>query len=216
MPGSTREFKIFVTPAPSMIFHIGLDGCSLIGYHTFAECSIVVELNQSYSPYSTAFDKALPEAFRKVPPKVLDSSTLPEAELPMSTRDAAYTFMDACGLDPSADAVDQLVESFLPALMVMCRRGYDPDGETWRAGGWRGLLHEMRKKTDRLLHRSWLHGRYDPDSALDLMNYAGFYYRLKNAGQPWGDLGEPGSAGPNVDQVSMGDYSSVTAQPDEA
>jgi hypothetical protein len=127
-----------------------------------------------------------------------------------TSKDAAFLFMEACGLDPTPDAVDQLVEAFLPALTVICRRGYDPNGKTWRKGGWRGLLHELRKKTDRLLHRSWLAGRFDPDSALDLMNYGGFYYRLKNQGEPWGDLGEPGSAGTMVDDISMGDYSDLT------
>jgi hypothetical protein len=126
-----------------------------------------------------------------------------------TSRDAAWTFLESVGISATNDAISQLVEAFLPALRIMCRRGYDPDGETWREGGWRGLLHEIRKKTARLMHRSWLGGRFDPDSALDLVNYAGMYYRLKNAGAPWGALGEPGSV-ETIDDVSMGDYSDLT------
>ena len=130
----------------------------------------------------------------------------------MTTRDAAYTFLEACGLTSTNDAVGQLVEAFLPALRIMCERGYDPEGETWREAGWRGLLHEIRKKNTRLHHRSWLRGLFDWDSAVDAINYLGFYIRLKNQGKPWGALGEPGSLSDEGSPVMMGDYSDVSPQ----
>lgn len=129
-----------------------------------------------------------------------------------TSRDAAYTFLESCGLDPTPDSVGQLTEAFLPALRIMCERGYDPNGETWRDAGWRGLLHEIRKKQTRLHHRSWLRALFDWDSAVDMLNYLGFYIRLRNQGPSWGNLGEPGSLAdePNT-EVLMGDYK--TARP---
>ncbi len=128
----------------------------------------------------------------------------------LTVRDAAVEFLDRCSLTPTPDAVDQLVEAFLPALEIMCKRGYDPDGKTWRKAGWRGQLMEIRKKTERLWHRSWLHGAFDHDSAIDLLNYAGFYIRLRASGPSWGEWGEPGSLGAAVSDVSMGHYEEVT------
>jgi hypothetical protein len=130
----------------------------------------------------------------------------------VTTRELAFTFLSGCGLNPTPDAIDQLAEAFLPALRIICERGYDPEGATWRRGGWRGLLLEIDKKRDRLWHRSWLHSRFDPDSSLDGINYNGFYYRLKCSGMPWGTRGEPGSLGADVSPVSMGDYSDLTGQ----
>ena len=121
---------------------------------------------------------------------------------------AAEIFMKECDLVTTPDAIEQLVDAFLPALTVMCKRGYDPNGETWKAGGWRGLLFEIRKKTERMWHRSWVHNRHDDDSPIDLINYAGMYLRLHNQGPSWGKWGEPGSGG-DIDAVSMGDYSEV-------
>jgi hypothetical protein len=128
-----------------------------------------------------------------------------------TTRDAAWTFMEACGLKATNDAVEQMVEAFLPALRIICERGFDPNGGTWRDAGWRGLLHEIRKKNTRLHHRSWLRGLFDWDSATDLINYAGFYVRLKNQGAPWGNLGEPGSLSDDpTTPALMGDYSGIS------
>ena len=106
--------------------------------------------------------------------------------------EAARKFLRSIGLNPTPDAVEQLAEVFVPALKIMCDRGYNPNGETWRKGGWRGQLLEIRKKCDRLWERSWLHGAFDYDSARDLVNYAGFYLRLGGKGEPWGELGAPG------------------------
>ena len=105
---------------------------------------------------------------------------------------AARDYLDQVGLVPTPDAIAQLTDAFLPALSIMCKRGYDPNGATWREGGWRSILLEIRKKAARLWFRGWLKGNYDADSSLDLMNYAAMYYRLKNEGPPWGFWGEPG------------------------
>jgi hypothetical protein len=110
---------------------------------------------------------------------------------PATTRDAAFKFMDECGLVPTPDAVDQLIEAFLPALAIMCERGYAPNGATWRASGWRGQLYEVRKIVGRLWFHSWQQRNFKPDSAIDGINYLGFYLRLQGHGLPWGELGEP-------------------------
>lgn len=125
-----------------------------------------------------------------------------------SAHDLAWQFLEGNGLNPTPDACEQLAEAFLPALRIMIERGYDPTGATWKKGGWRGLLHESRKKLERMWHRSWLHGQYDPDSALDGINYYGMYLRLACKGPSWGEWGEPQDDG--VSRISLGDYSDVT------
>jgi hypothetical protein len=125
-----------------------------------------------------------------------------------NTKEAAEEFLKYCGLDPTPDAVDQLVEAFLPALRIMIERGYDPTGKTWRDGGWRGLVYELRKKIDRLWYRSWLGRQFDKDM-YDVINYAGFYIRLKCHGEPWGTKGEPDTADHVIGRVAMGDYSDI-------
>jgi hypothetical protein len=107
---------------------------------------------------------------------------------------SARKFMLDCGLKPTSDAVEQLVDVFLPCLKIMCNRGYDPEGKTWKKEGWRGMLWKIRDKADRLWYRGWKRGQFDYDSPLDLINYAGFYYRLHNEGDPWGERGAPGSS----------------------
>lgn len=129
----------------------------------------------------------------------------------MDERDQAYqsaiNFLKANDLEPTQDAAEQLAYAFLPALRIMIERGYDPTGATWKAGGWRGLVYELRKKTNRMWHRSWLHANYDRDSSLDGMNYNGFYYRMECQGPPWGTQGEPSDE--RVGAVSMGNYSQL-------
>lgn len=120
---------------------------------------------------------------------------------------SAEVFLVECGQTPTPDAIRQLVDAFLPALTVMCKRGYNPDGETWKKGGWRGLLFELRKKTERMWHRSWTNDQFDDDSPIDMINYAGFYYRFRCEGLPWGEWGEPGAG--NLDPISLGDYSEI-------
>ncbi len=107
---------------------------------------------------------------------------------------AAYSYFKAHGLKPTPDAIAQLEDVFLPCLAIMCSRGYDPNGLTWKAEGWRGMIWKIRDKSDRLWFHGWKQGRFVPDHALDLINYAGYYFRLAHMGSPWGTRGEPGSS----------------------
>jgi hypothetical protein len=118
----------------------------------------------------------------------------------IAQRDARYelaaNFIRAAGLIPNTDAIEQLADVFLPCLAIICQRGYANDGSTWQAGGWRGLLHELIKKTDRVQYFDW--HRSMPEKALkeipDIINYAGMYQRGRYELQPWGTLfGEPGN-----------------------
>jgi hypothetical protein len=102
------------------------------------------------------------------------------------------TYLEACGLKPTPDAIAQLRDAFLPALQIMCERGYDPDGQTWKGKGWRNLVRDIMNKSERLRFHSWTNSRFDKDSAIDLINYCGFYVRLENQGEPWGTWGAPG------------------------
>jgi hypothetical protein len=108
------------------------------------------------------------------------------------SRDAAYDFIRSLGVDPTPDAVSQLAGPFAEALKIVCERGYDPDGATWASKGWKGLVHDILNKSGRLKYHSWRNNRFDGDSAIDLINFAGFYWRNKNRGSKWGELGEPG------------------------
>lgn len=45
---------------------------------------------------------------------------------PGTYRMAAERFLTDCGLPLVPDAVDQLAEAFLPALQIICERGYHP------------------------------------------------------------------------------------------
>ena len=105
---------------------------------------------------------------------------------------SARKYMLDCGLRPTPDAIAQLDEVFLPCLTIMCRRGYDPDGGTWRAEGWRGMLWKIRDKSDRLWYHGWLRGIFHPDHAPDMINYLGFYMRAERD-KPWGTRGAPGN-----------------------
>lgn len=107
--------------------------------------------------------------------------------------EAAVAFLDACSLEPTHDAVLQLTEAFLPALAIMCQRGYDPEGGNWRAMGWRGLLWEMHKRWKRIWFNGWKRGHWDSNNSVDIINYTGYYYRLQHRGEPWGEIGAPGN-----------------------
>lgn len=107
--------------------------------------------------------------------------------------DEAEKFLVDCGLKPNADAVDQLVRVFLPALRIMCEREHDPKGQTWKESGWKPLLHEIMKKSGRLRYRSWRHSNKDYDSPIDMINYLGFLKRAWDDDLPmWGEWGQPG------------------------
>lgn len=116
-----------------------------------------------------------------------------EADTPeMTTRDAAFSFMQSCGIDPTPDAVGQLVEVFIPCLRIMSERPYDPDGSTWRAHGWRGCLWSAKGKMERLWFLAWRRGIIHEDSAADAINFLGFYLRSIHNDPPWGEWGPPG------------------------
>jgi hypothetical protein len=111
----------------------------------------------------------------------------------LDMRDGAETFLRTCGLEPTPDAIDQLVEVFVPCLSIMCSRPWSPDGATWRKAGRLGALADTRKKFERLWERAWKNGKRHDDSGFDLINYVGFYLR---ADQPrWGGWGEPAPGG---------------------
>ena len=108
---------------------------------------------------------------------------------------AAREFLDQCGLVPNADAIEQLIQVFLPCLAIMCERNYDPTGGTWHKSGRLGVLMDLRKKFERTWHFLWLRRETNhDDSLLDLINYAGFVLRAPVEG--FGDWGEPGSLVP--------------------
>lgn len=105
---------------------------------------------------------------------------------------ACEAFLRSTGLDPVPDAVEQLQYVFLPCLEIISSRGYHPEGNTWRESGWRGIMTDIRKKAQRLWYRGWTNGRFDRDSAIDLINFCGFYIRHGNQGPEWGTWGSPG------------------------
>lgn len=105
---------------------------------------------------------------------------------------AARTFFKSIGIDdPSMDAIAQLLNVFVPCLTIMCERGYDREGLTWREGGWRSQLVDVRKKFKRLWFHGWIRGIFVKDHPIDMINYLGFYVRSGTAGEPWGEWGEP-------------------------
>lgn len=112
-----------------------------------------------------------------------------------SKNNFATNVLSEFGIDnPNKDAIDQLMDVFIPCLKIMCERGYDAQGKTWREKGWRGVVHDILNKAGRIRYRSWLKNEFDRDSAIDLINFCGFYIRMNNEGEPWGTWGEPDSA----------------------
>jgi hypothetical protein len=103
---------------------------------------------------------------------------------------AARNFLEACCLTPTPDAIEQLVQVFLPCLEIMCERPWAPDGSTWRQSGIYGALTDARKKWDRFWERTWKHGKRHDDSVFDLINYAGFVLR-SDPDSGWGNWGPP-------------------------
>lgn len=104
---------------------------------------------------------------------------------------AARLFMEELLMEPTQDAVEQMLQVFVPCLRIMCERGWDPNGGTWRRSGVLGILSDVRKKFERLWERGWINGKRHDDSAYDLINYVGMYLRSKD--DRWGSWGEPGS-----------------------
>ena len=120
----------------------------------------------------------------------MDTKWADEELYHMEVRDAATEFLDRCSMQPTPDAIDQLVRVFVPCLEIMCTRPWEPDGGTWRKSGVLGILTDCKKKFERLWERGWKHGKRHDDSALDLINYLGMYLRSEDNG--WGEWGEPG------------------------
>lgn len=106
-------------------------------------------------------------------------------------REAAVAFMSNVGLNPTDDAVEQLLEVFVPCLNIMCNRPWERSGALWRQSGQLGVLGDLRKKFERVWYKYWGQRIAHPDSILDMINYAGFVMRSK--GDNWGEWGEPGS-----------------------
>jgi hypothetical protein len=115
-----------------------------------------------------------------------------------SHRDAAYDYLKSVGLDPNPDAIGQLSGPFTDCLEIICKRGYtladeDPEGPFfWMLRGWKGLVHDILDNALRLQLFSWERNEFYPNGALDIINFAAFYLRLKNKGKRWGRMGEPG------------------------
>jgi|SRR5215831_58711 len=112
-------------------------------------------------------------------------------------RDAAYDYLRKVGLEPNLDAVGQLSGPFTDALEIICTRGYtraeDEDPHFfWERRGWKGLVHDILDNALRLRLFSWEQNRFYENGAVDIINFAGFYLRLKNRGKKWGEMGEPG------------------------
>lgn len=106
------------------------------------------------------------------------------------SRRAAARYMEEVGLKPTPDAVDQMTLVFEKCLRIMCERPWHPNGNTWRKSGFFGILHDIRKKFERLWERSWGYGKFHEDSAIDLINYIGFLCRSDEKNR-WGEWGEP-------------------------
>lgn len=109
--------------------------------------------------------------------------------------DAAVHFLDECSIEPKPEVVAQLTEAFLPCLQVIASRHYRQDGAQWRGLGWRGILHEMMKRMQRLEHSSWDNDVFDANAATDMINFCGYYLRLRNQGRPFGNRNDPGAGG---------------------
>lgn len=115
---------------------------------------------------------------------------------------AAREFFDQCSLKVTPDAIEQMVDVFLPCLKIMCERPWAPDGSTWRRSGVLGALSDVRKKFERLWERGWKRGVRHDDSGYDLINFVGFYMRSEENPR-WGDWGEPGE--PKLPSYPPGD-----------
>lgn len=107
--------------------------------------------------------------------------------------EAAIHFLDECSIQPTPEAVSQLIEAFLPCLALISSRGYDPNGANWRKMGWRGLLVEINKRWERIHYLCWQRGKIDPNNVPDAINYLAYFHRLSNEGDTgWGTIGKPG------------------------
>lgn len=105
---------------------------------------------------------------------------------------AARDFLEKCSMEPTQDAVNQLLNVFLPCLEIMCdpAHPWDPNGATWRKSGILGAMTDAKKKWERFWERTWSRGKRHDDSGFDLINFIGFVMR-SDPDSRWGEWGEP-------------------------
>lgn len=84
------------------------------------------------------------------------------------------------------DATDELAEQlyvFCRAIKIYEERTAELGCQLWRDAGAADAAHHIKHKATRLFVREHHEDDlYDPDDALDLINYAAFYVRLKEDG----------------------------------
>jgi len=81
------------------------------------------------------------------------------------------------GFEPTDTLAEQLY-TFCRAMQIFVERTEELGGELWKEVDTDDTAHHIRHKAQRLYHREG-HGGFDPDDALDLINYACFYLRQK-------------------------------------
>lgn len=110
-------------------------------------------------------------------------------------RNALRRLMVECHVYLTGDAVTESAleqaEVMLGALRIFAERNARyKDG--WATAGWRGVLFDLRKKTERLWRQFW-HGQLtiaSVDDAYDLINFAAFFIRAQASGlSEWGTWG---------------------------
>jgi len=120
-----------------------------------------------------------------------DSAEFVPTPVDQNYQQAARLFMEELLMEPTPDAVDQMLLVFVPCLRIMCERPWDPHGGTWKKSGLFGALTDVRKKFERFWERTWIHGKRHDDSGFDLINFVGFAMRADPESR-WGTWGEPG------------------------
>jgi hypothetical protein len=124
-----------------------------------------------------------------------DTALVTDASVPLTVREAAARFLGDVFDEYTPDAMDQLVEVFVPCLRIMCERPWSPDGATWKKSGIFGVMTDAKKKWERFWERTWVHGVRHDDSGYDHINYVGMVLRADpNSG--WGEWGDPHSRKP--------------------
>lgn len=95
---------------------------------------------------------------------------------PMSNYEREY--LKHLGIEDHINNLQQL-RVFAEALKIYAERNKRYK-DSWKDFGWRGMLHDIYKKTHRLW-KAWWSGdeqdRGDYDDAIDLMNFSAFFIR---------------------------------------
>jgi hypothetical protein len=107
---------------------------------------------------------------------------------------AAEEFMNKMGMEPTPDALGQLLEVFVPCLRIMCDQKGHPwpkDGAMWRKSGILPVMIFLKAKFERYWYRTWIQGIRHDDSGFDGINFWGFSIRAARDSR-FGELGEPG------------------------